>query len=302
MLPAPDVLAVLRARRDFLPPALRRVADYVLEHPSSVVGMSTSQLALAAEASEAAVSRLCDRVGLAGYPALKSGLAVSLSRVADGPSANVAAINEGADPESILDSIARSHGDAILLTAEVLDVDEISAVCEILRETRTAIVYALASSSPVAEDLATKLVMAGVSATATSDRHLAAALLARRQGRCGLVIISTTGYTQDSVSLAEVGRSQGTPVIAVTSDPESRLARAATHVLRTSAYEAGLRSGGTSDRVAQLLVVDVLVTVLRTADHQAEVAVMHRMDGAVSPWKLPRLGPSASPSTPSDGE
>lgn len=302
MPPSPDVLALLRARRSSLPPVLSRVADYVLQHPAAVVGMSTSQLALAAEASEAAVSRLCERVGLAGYPALKSGLAVSLSRVEEGPSANVATLDENADPTSIIDVVARSHGDAILLTAEALDVDEVTAVCELLREMGTAIVYALASSSPVAEDFATKLVMAGVSATATSDRHLAAAQLARYRGRCGLVIISTTGYTQDSVSLAEVGRSQGTPVIAVTSDPESRLARAATHVLQTSAYEAGLRSGGTSDRVAQLLVVDVLVTVLRTADHHAEVAVMHRMDEAVSQWKLPRLGPSASPGTPSDGE
>lgn len=302
MLPPSDVLALLRARRSSLPPALVRVTDYVLEHPSAVVDMSTSQLAHAAQASEAAVSRLCERVGLPGYPALKSGLAVSLSRVADRPSVNVATIDENADPRAIIDVVARSHRDAILLTAEGLDPDEISAVCEILRETRTAIVYALASSAPVAEDLATKLVMAGVSSTATSDRHLAAALLARYPGRCGLLIISTTGYTQDSVSLAEVGRSQGTPVIAVTSDPESRLARAATHVLRTSAYEAGLRSGGTSDRMAQLLVVDVLVTVLRTADHQAEVAAMHRMDEAVSPWKLPRPGPSASPGTPSDRE
>jgi len=302
MLPPSDVLALLRARRSSLPPVLLRVADFVLEHPSAVVGMSTAQLASSAQASEAAVSRLCERVGLSGYPALKSGLAVSLSHAAGRPTANVAAIDEGADPRTVIDVVARSHEDAILLTAEGLDPEEVNATSEILRETRTAIVYALASSSPVAEDLATKLVMAGVNATATSDRHLAAALLARYQGRCGLIVISTTGYTQDSVSLAEVARSQATPVIAVTSDPESRLVRTATHVLRTSAYEAGLRSGGTSDRVAQLLVVDVLVTVLRTADHQAEVETMQRMDEAVSPWRLPRRGPSASPATPSDGE
>ncbi|WP_162801581.1 MurR/RpiR family transcriptional regulator [Brachybacterium saurashtrense] len=302
MLPTSDVLALLRARRSSLPPVLLRVAHFVLEHPSAVVDMSTAQLASAAGASEAAVSRLCERIGLSGYPALKSGLAVSLARAEARPTANVAAIDEGTDARTVIDVVARSHEDAIQLTAEGLDPEEVDAVSEMLRRTRTAIVYALASSSPVAEDLARKLVMAGVTATATSDRHLAAALIARYEGRCGLIVISTTGYTQDSVSLAEAARLHDTPVVAVTSDPESRLVRAATHVLRTSAYEEGLRSGGTSDRIAQLLVVDVLVTVLRSADHHAEIASMHRMDEAVGPWKLPRRGPSGAPEARSGGD
>ncbi|HLR44063.1 MAG TPA: MurR/RpiR family transcriptional regulator [Brevibacterium sp.] len=301
MLPPSDVLALLRARRSSLPPVLQRVADYVLEHPAAVVDMSTTQLADASRASEAAVSRLCERVGLSGYRALRSGLAVSLSHAVDGPSASVATIDEGAGARTVIDVIARSHRDALLLTAEGLDADEVTAASDLLRASHAVVVLALASSAPVADDLATKLVMAGVHATATSDRHLAAALIARDEARCCLVVISTTGYTQESVTLAEAARLRGAPVVAITSDPESRLARTATCVLRTSAYEAGLRSGGTSDRIAQLLAVDALVTVLRNVERVAEISAMHRMDEAVSPWKLPRLGPS-TPAEARSGE
>jgi hypothetical protein len=41
-------------------------------------------------------------------------------------------------------------------------------------------------------------------------------------------------------------------------------------------------------------VVDVLVTVLRNTDHRTEIAVMHRMNEAVSGGKVPRPGPSAA--------
>ena len=302
MLPPSDVLALLRARRSSLPPVLLRVADYVLEHPAAVVDMSTTELADAARASEAAVSRLCERVGLSGYRALRSGLAVSLPRAVDGPSASVATIDEGAGARTIIDVVARSHRDAILLTAEGLDADEVTAAGDLLRASRSVVVFALASSSPVAEDLATKLVMAGVHAVATSDRHLAAALIARDEQHCCLVVISTTGFTQESVTLAETAALRGAPVVAITSDPDSRLARTATRLLRTSAYEAGLRSGGTSDRIAQLLAVDALVTVLRNVERTAELSAMHRMDEVVSPWKLPRPGPSTPSQAPSADE
>ena len=182
MLPPSDVLALLRARRSSLPPVLQRVADYVLEHPAAVVDMSTTQLADASRASEAAVSRLCERVGRSGYRALRSGLAVSLSHAVDGPSARVATIDEGAGARTVIDVIARSHRDALLLTAAGLDADEVTAASDLLRASHAGVVLALASSAPVADDLATKLVMAGVHATATSDRHLAAALTSPRSG------------------------------------------------------------------------------------------------------------------------
>ena len=68
--------------------AEKRVADYILSSPSSVVRMSMNRLSEASETSDATVMRMCKLVGETGFHQLKISLAMELSAEPEAPRAS----------------------------------------------------------------------------------------------------------------------------------------------------------------------------------------------------------------------
>src|SRR5262249_8140575 len=77
--PAVDgILSLLRTLRSSMGETSQRVADLILDRPNDVLGMSLTEVAEAAQASEALVIKLCQQVGVGGLQALKISLAQEL--------------------------------------------------------------------------------------------------------------------------------------------------------------------------------------------------------------------------------
>ena len=111
-----------------LSPAEQRVARLVVSDPAAAARRTITDLATAAETSEATVIRFCRSVGMDGYPQLRIRLAAEAARRIEPPDARVVGgdIPPGADLAQIIATIAFNDARAVEETAEQLD----PAVCE----------------------------------------------------------------------------------------------------------------------------------------------------------------------------
>src|SRR5690625_4607410 len=234
--------------------------------------MSIKELAHNAGVSQASVTRFCRFFGLAGYPDLK------LALVSEGPpayhqqvSGDIAAGDSLGD---VVSKIAQQDVQAVLDTTQVFDLVVLEEAISALAQSHKVDIYGVGASGLVGMDLALKLTRIKKHSSAYSDAHLgltSAALLTSDDIAIG---ISNSGQTRETLSMMEVARNAGAKSLAITNNPHSPLAGLADFTLFTAANEAVLRSGATSSRLAQLLVIDCLFVGLAQATfHTSQHAI-----------------------------
>lgn len=243
-----------------LSPAEQRVARLVVADPAAAARRTITDLATAAETSEATVIRFCRSVGMDGYPQLRIRLAAEAARRVEPPDARVVGgdIPPGADLAQIIATIAFNDARAVEETAEQLDPAICEQVVEAISHAGRIDIYGAGASGFVASDFQQKLHRIGRTAFYFPDVHTAltsAALLGRGDVAVG---ISHTGTTSDVIEVLEQARSRGALTVALTNFPRSPITEGADFVLTTAARETTYRSGAMASRLAQLTVVDCL--------------------------------------------
>lgn len=243
-----------------LSPAEQRVARLVVSDPAAAARRTITDLATAAETSEATVIRFCRSVGMDGYPQLRIRLAAEAARRVEPPDARVVGgdIPPGADLAQIIATIAFNDARAVEETAEQLDPAICEQVVEAIAGAGRIDIYGAGASGFVASDFQQKLHRIGRIAFYFPDVHTAltsAALLGRGDVAIG---ISHTGTTSDVIEVLEQARTRGASTVALTNFPRSPITEVADFVLTTAARETTYRSGATASRLAQLTVVDCL--------------------------------------------
>jgi DNA-binding MurR/RpiR family transcriptional regulator len=276
-----------------LSPAEQRVARLVIADPAQAARRTITDLATAAETSEATVIRFCRSVGMDGYPQLRIRLAAEAARRVEPPDARVVGgdIPPGADLAQIIATIAFNDARTVEETAEQLD----PAVCERIVEAIGAAgrvdIYGAGASGFVASDFQQKLHRIGRVAFYWPDVHTAltsAALLGRGDVAIG---ISHTGTTSDVIDVLEQARARGATTVALTNFPRSPITEVADHVLTTAARETTYRSGAMASRLAQLTVVDVLFVGVAARNRTRARRALEVTAEAVRPRRIPRRRP-----------
>ncbi|WP_422736588.1 MurR/RpiR family transcriptional regulator [Micromonospora sp. WMMD729] len=274
-----------------LSPAEQRVARLVVSDPAAAARRTITDLATAAETSEATVIRFCRSVGMDGYPQLRIRLAAEAARRVEPPDARVVGgdIPPGADLAQIIATIAFNDARAVEETAEQLDPAVCEQVVEAIAGAGRIDIYGAGASGFVASDFQQKLHRIGRIAFYFPDVHTAltsAALLGRGDVAIG---ISHTGTTSDVIEVLEQARTRGASTVALTNFPRSPITEVADFVLTTAARETTYRSGATASRLAQLTVVDCLFVGVaarnrsrarKALEATAEAVQSHRVGGS----------------------
>jgi DNA-binding MurR/RpiR family transcriptional regulator len=287
----PETTGLIVAISGLLPslsPAEQRVARLVVADPAGAARRTITDLATAAETSEATVIRFCRSIGMDGYPQLRIRLAAEAARRVEPLDARVVGgdIPPGADLAQIIATIAFNDARAVEETAEQLD----PAVCELVVEAIGAAgridIYGAGASGFVASDFQQKLHRIGRIAFYWPDVHSAltsAALLGRGDVALG---ISHTGTTADVIEVLEQARTRGATTVALTNFPRSPIAEVADHVLTTAARETTYRSGAMASRLAQLTVVDVLFVGVAARNRTRARRALEVTAEAVQPHRI----------------
>jgi DNA-binding MurR/RpiR family transcriptional regulator len=267
-----------------LPPAERRVAEGILAEPERIPPLSIGDLARGSSTSEATVVRFSKRAGFAGYPELRSAIAIHVGRsTAQRRRSWLELTDVGPDDalEDIVSKVGERDAQAITDTVEQLDIGVLGQVIETMHAAHSIDIYGIGASGLVAVDLEHKLRRIGFQAVAAVDGHAAmtsAALLDEHDMAIG---ISHSGETLDILEPLQLARTRGSATVAITNYPQSSVARVADHVLTTATRETVFQAGSMASRSAQLTVVDCLYLAVAQRTHERSVHALELTSAAL---------------------
>jgi DNA-binding MurR/RpiR family transcriptional regulator len=261
----------MRAALPHLSDSMARIAHLLLDKPEAVLSLSISELAAAADTSAATVTRFCQQLGYSGYPALRMSAAADVGR----STAAEAWIREAgatfepaASPEDIARNLLAAQFKALQMAADLLDVGAVQRVAAAVNRARHVDIYGVGGSGVGAVGLQQRLYRIGVNAHVWTDVHLGLASAALMDPRCVAIALSSSGQTRETLELVALARKQGAFTAALTSDPQSPVARAAEVHLQTSASGHLVDPGQLAANSVEMFVLNLLYVLVAQGEYE----------------------------------
>ena len=268
MFATASILMRIRHLGDGLPPTARRIATYIADHAEEVIRMSITEVAEQTGASEGSIVGLCRRLGVSGFQELK----ILLSRDLVEP---MRMIHEDLRPSDTVTDVAQhvfaAHIASLQETQKLLAQKTLARAVEIVRGAKRVEAYGIGSAAPIAQDLGYRLLQLGYDAKAVTDSHIQAVSAAMADSGTAIVTVSHSGSTRETVLATELAKKAGARTIGITRMGKSPLSRHCDVVLHTIANETRYRPEAMSSRVAQLAIIDTLVSCCALADAKRSI-------------------------------
>jgi RpiR family carbohydrate utilization transcriptional regulator len=266
-------LASIRRLYAELTGAERRVADYLLGNPGRAMALAITELAQRSGVGVATVSRLCGKLGFAGYPEMKTALAVEMLSPEH---AEPEAIHGEDDAAAVIRKTFALGARNMQSTAALLDHAAFSRAAEVIARARRVEFYAHGGiTPPIAQIALHRFLILGVPCAAVSEpAQLAASATLLGPGDVA-VALSNSGDVPSLASALTTARAAGATTVAVTNVVSSVVAEAAEVRLFTAARESWVWSDPVGSRIPMLGVIDALYGYVALLRYRAGRAV-HR--------------------------
>ncbi|MDA9909169.1 SIS domain-containing protein [Gammaproteobacteria bacterium] len=232
----------------------RKVADYVLSDPASILNMRIIDLANHSQVSEPTVLRFCRALGYDGFQSFKLQLARYLGSSGMYSQFSVSEADSIADvSKKVFDSTIGS----LIAVREELDITALESAIEALAIAERVEFYGFGASGSVAIDAQHKFFRLQVTAAAYTDphiQHMSAISLKRNDV---VVAISQSGRSTALIQSVKLAREAGATVIGLVPDntPVAELCAIPIHI---NVEENQHVFSPVSSRIAHLVVIDVL--------------------------------------------
>ncbi len=243
----------------------RQLADYIVSHAAHVPSLSISDLAAEAGVSETTVVRFCRILGYTGYREFREKMLENRGALR-GTQLFGIDIPEDLKADEPLDSIARKvmqiNSAVLLETHKVLNLDELKRAVDVIVGARQVLCVGFGSSAPVAIDAYQRLLRLGIRAAACNDPHIVASATVYMSAEDLLFAVSYGGASRDTVEALQTAQEQRASTILLTAYRGSPAAKHADIVLVSAVHRILGRTETISSRIAQLAVMDVILTAV----------------------------------------
>ncbi|WBU61619.1 MurR/RpiR family transcriptional regulator [Paracoccus albus] len=254
-----NILETVRTMRPEMRRSDRKVADAVLEYPRKLMNATVAETAEIAGVSQPTVIRFCTALGCEGFQDFKIRLAQSLVL---GTPATQSAINIDDTPDEVAAKIFDYTMTSLDWARHKLDMVQINEAVELILQARSLEIFGFGASGIVAQDFQQKFPLLGVPCRATVDSHQQLMAASMMQPDDVAVAISNTGKTMLVIELARLAKEQGSKVIAITGSDHSALANYSDILINVETLENTDVFTPTTSRIAALVVVDIISTLV----------------------------------------
>ena len=165
---------------------------------------------------------------------------------------------------------------------EIINFEELGFAVSALLEAKNVHFFGIGASNIIAQDAQQKLIRINKGATAFSDTHLVATLVANAEKDDVVFGISFSGETPEVIKVMALAKERGVRTISLTKYGQSSVSSLADIKLFTSfSSEAPFRSAATSSRLAQLYMIDILFLAMATTQYGETVESIDRTREAI---------------------
>ncbi|PAE44634.1 MurR/RpiR family transcriptional regulator [Bacillus sp. 7884-1] len=262
-----------------LPASERKIAQFILDNPQSILNSTVNDIGAQAKTSGAAVIRLCKSLGLNGFQDLKVRIAGDLVKPAE---QGYRDIEPGESYFSIVQKTTSNSIQSIRDSAEMINYEELERAVQTLLSAQNVHFFGIGASNIIAKDAQQKFLRIQKNATAFTDTHLVATLIANAKKDDVVFAISHSGETAEVIKVMSLAKERGVKTISLTKYGQSSVASLADIKLFTSySGEAAFRSAATSSRLAQLYMMDILFLSMATVQYEQTVQAIDQTREAI---------------------
>lgn len=216
------LLNALRLKRGFTDTE-EALADYILEHTDEVAEMNIGVLSTSAHTSNAAVVRLCRKLGLDGYRDFR----ITLAREIERARSRVFDVNpdkpfiEGANTRDILSSIAALSRQAIDASYAMANASSIRKAARLMQGARRIVFYAIGDTAVTVEGFSNLLLKLGIICINGIQRDDANVVTQVLDARDLAIVVSHSGGLIDYYpSIIKTLRERGCKMVLITANQE----------------------------------------------------------------------------------
>ena len=247
---------------DSLYDAEKKVADYLISHPSEAIEMSVSELAQHCEASQATIVRFCKKIGCKGFHQLKIRMAGEQREQEEQVISNEINLDH---MEQSLNNILGSKLEELKATYSNFDPKELREIIDKILQADMIEFAAMGNTIPIALDGTYKFNQLGIKAV---EKDM-------------LFAISASGASKRLLNMVEIAKENQAVTVAITNQAKSPLAEACDYVLLTATREHIFHDQVSFTRMAAMSVIDCLFLFLfstkwdsfkNVAEHEQSVA------------------------------
>jgi len=246
------------------------VADYIIEHPEQVMNMSVKELSQAAHASLSTIYRLCDKLEVNGFSALKVEVSRSLedfSRVDDEFDFNFP-IKSHSTYAQMLARLKHDYEQTILSTYNLFDLEELRLVAQHMRRASKIDVFTSAGNVFLADNFRFQMQEIGVDVNVPREDYELKLTAARTDKTHLAIVISFGGRWGGLKRIMEILKEQNCPVVLITSTEFDFRSFPADYHLYISSYENHYKKiSSYSTRLSVLFILDMLYTGFFNLDY-----------------------------------
>ena len=232
----------------------KKVAEFVLKNPFSVIRMRIVDLAQNASVSEPTVVRFCRAIGCHGFQDFKLALAQQL---ASSPSFGQIAVTESDSTREYTHKVFDSTVDTLLKVRDSLVLGDLDAAVEAITAAKRVEFYGFGASAAVAFDAQHKFFRLQITSAAYSDPHLQNISATSLQPGDVVVAISQSGRSKALLDSMQIVKQVRGITIAL-APTDSPVAKTADIPIKVDAQEDNQIYIPLTSRIAHLAVIDVL--------------------------------------------
>lgn len=234
------IIAKINNIKSQLSPSAQKIATLILQQPTSVVSLSSLQLAQQANVGQSSIVKFTQKLGFTGFPAFKSAIKEELARqqaIGNDPQQLQNQISSSDTLITITQKLAYQKTDAIIETTNAIDEQNLKDIVTLFINAQRIQLVGFGHAAIIAKDFSSKLLTLGMMTITEQDSQLQieiANTLGPADIQCN---ICYDGNHQELLLAAHAAKMKGATLIALTSVHSSPLRQLAQFTLDTLAIE-----------------------------------------------------------------
>ena len=266
-----DIIALMIQEYERFTRSERKIADYVLEHQEETQYVSITDLSAQCGVAVSTVSLFCRKLKLAGFNDFKLELARAALPARAAFSEPGSEITEGDSAAAVMGKVLSAVQDALNNAYHMLSEQEIIRAADLLRRAGQVVCLGQGNHSVVALAAWAQFSTTSPKFKTIQDSHMQTVVLSTLAEGDAVLYFSYSGATHELLEAVEVIRNRGGKLILVTRYPNSPASAYADAVLLCGPNEQPFQFGSTSALIAQLSVVEALLSeFIRRDPEEAE--------------------------------
>lgn len=274
----------LRYGMEMLKPSEKRVAEFIINHPETILHMPIAELSKQANTSEATIIRMCKSLQYKGFRDLKLSVAAAIPKDDHTMEDKYQDLSAEASLSETIQKIASNNIYSIKNTLAVLDESILSEAIQELNRARKIAIIGLGASSIVAMDFEQKLKRINKHCETLIDSHSQLVAVSNMNEEDVVFAISYSGETKEINNLVRFAKENNIKIISLSAYKTNTLQKLSDINLYVSSTETLIRSSATASRISQLTIIDILFTGLASINFDESVKYLDKTRRIVSQY------------------